>query len=219
MTSSFWDVLTYAGVMSVRDLIKGKDKKVNMKLRENYQEHKEKIADDCAALIDIVSEVLSGVSNRDSTYIIIEGMPVVPIYAFLKVFQLQPTLPTDHQMQMLDFYFKSIHLNFSKQDFLNSISSNSGTYEYIEKLVGITDHSLGSFWEKLFKTLRSSEKKERGFSVIIKCIESIMTSFSILGGQERAAFESDYEEFIDVVRSQFERIESSVDIIEKTSVC
>lgn len=206
MASSFWDALTYAAVMSVGDLLKGKDKKVNMRLRANYQEHKEKIGDDSATFIAAVSEMVSGVADKNSNRIIVEGMPVVPTYVFLKVFRLQHTLPSEHQMQMLDLYFKSIHLNFSKQDFLNSVSGNNDTNEYMEKLVGVTNHSLGSFWEKLFEAMCASEKKEGNLSVIIKCIESIMMSFAILGGQDQDKVEMECEEFANVIRRQFDRI-------------
>lgn len=205
MATYFGEALAYAVVISVKDLLKGNTSKVSMKLRSNYHEHKEKIADDGAAFIDIVSKMLTGV-DRDSANTITEGMPMVPIYIFLKVFRLQMALPSKQQIQMLDLYFGSIDLKISKQDVLNSISGGNASYEQIEYLVGLSDYSLGSFWQELFKTICTSDSKDGIIAVIIRCVESIMTSFAFLGGQNHANFEDKCESFINIIYNQFDKV-------------
>lgn len=208
MAFGFWDALIFSTSMAVRDYYRDKQKQKE-KQRNFYQKCNEEIADAAADMFEVITAVATKAYTSD--YIpndIAGGSLTLSFYAFLKVLQAQVFPPTAEQNKLLELFFKTLNVNFSKYDFLVAVKSHNQTSQYLEALVGISNSKVGTFWRLFFKAMYKTNSDIKILSEIIELFSSIVMRFAILGKSDSEVALPICEEFIDAIHHQFEECQS-----------
>ncbi len=201
MAHDFWDVLSFSTVMAVRDWNRDNQRRKE-RAAKFYQKCSEEIADSASYMFEVISSVWKKANPAYIPEEINQGIMTLPAYAFLRVLQAQGGTSTPEQTKVLNIFFNSLGLSFSKNEFIAAARSQNATRQSIEDLVGVSDSRAGRFWQTFFKAMYKTNSDESTLSELIKHFSSIVMRFSILGMPESEAALPICEEFINSVHMQ-----------------
>ena len=205
MENQFWDELTISTSSRIRDFYKNENrakKKASCFILKTIAE----ISDESK---DISNQILDTAEQINTAYIpaeISQGRKLLPAYAFLKVLQTQGTPPTAEQEKAIDIYFREAGcLGFSKYDFVAAAGSDNPTRKQIENLVGIIDHSSGSFWQNFLQNIQAKAEEEATLAELMNEFAAITMRFSVLGELSCGTATTLCDDFLLAVKSQAEK--------------
>ncbi|MCE5195934.1 MAG: hypothetical protein LLG09_02220 [Negativicutes bacterium] len=208
MENQFWDELTISTSSRIREYYKNENrakKKASCFILKT-------IAEISAESQDISNHILDTAEQTNAAYIPVEisqGRKLLPAYAFLRVLQTQGTPPTAEQEKALDVYFREAGcLGFSKYDFIAAAGSDNPTRKQIENLVGIIDHSGGSFWQNFLQNIQARTEEEAALAELMNVFAAITMRFSVLGELNCGTATAICEDFLHAVKSQAEKCRS-----------
>jgi len=201
MPHDFWDMLNFTIMLSVRDYYRDKASQRN-KAADFYQKCTEEIADESGALFDVINDISKKANPTYDIPEIVNGSVMLPVYGFYKVLQAQGK-PTPEQMKVLDIFFRTLtKLGFSKAKFLGAVSNNNAARQKIEDLVGISQTSMGTFWQSFFKTMYITNSDEATLQKVTEKFSAIIMHFSILGNPRSSIALEICNNFISSVHKQ-----------------
>jgi len=167
-----------------------------------FQKCREDFAAAAADLHGSIIGISEGANPCDIPAEILDGSAMLPVYAFKKVLEVQGGCPTLEQDELLDLFFSRIDPEFTKYEFLASLSSNNRVSQRMGALVGISDSFAGEFWVTLFKAINVTNGDEKVLSKITVPFSTLVICFAILGKLQSQFGVSICEDFVNAVYKQ-----------------
>lgn len=182
-----------------------KHKKIMTDLKKSYYFE---ISNSASKLFEEVVKIANRADSNNTPSVIIKGSSLLPIYAFLKVIEEQNFSFTSEQNRMIDVYFNTITLDFTKYDFLNAIKTNDETYKNIESVVDISNTYVGEFWKTLYELIYEITDDSDVLSPVINCFCNMVGNFIALGDCELELSSKINNNFVEGVCNQFDKFHS-----------
>jgi len=200
-----WKALTLAAVMAIRDDYRDMEEQTKYETRKQqqyFQKCIEDFADAVARIANTVYEVCKRANANVCPQEINIGVGIIPVYIFMKVLKAQVGKPSTNQTTVMDLYFKTFDVGFTKNEFIDSLHSNNSARQKMKALVGISETFVGVFWIALFKAMYATKSDEETLKKIMNDFTTAMIRFAVLGNVQEYVITNICEKFISAIQTQ-----------------
>lgn len=177
---NFWDSLQLMAILEIRDYFREKDAH-KQRIEHFYQECSAEIANASADLVELITDTLVKANPNVLPREAIEGCKYIPLYAMYRVLRRQPERITKEQEYFIERMMPILKLDFTKNEFLQSIRSQNNVSKRILNYTELTMNNIGSVWRIFLKAVHVEGRNEEAISEATKKYCRIVMRFSLLG--------------------------------------
>ena len=167
----FWDHLTFATTLAIRDYYREKEKQ-KKKLEEFRMQCGSEIAAEASKFYNLAQKLTEQAKIRIVPKEFTDGTMLFPMYVFNRVLALQRNRVTKSQDKLLSTYRAT----------MMAVVKPSPTMSAVNEIMRIDDTGVGAFWKIFFKVLYLTPNDEHVLIEISECFTNVAVRFAFLGG-------------------------------------